>query len=412
MALYAYQAFSKEGKRVQGTVDAGSVQGAREQVSKMGLYPISVAVATSETGAFGGILKRFFGPRVSLRDKIFFTKQLAVLLKAGVPLLESLELLIEQTEGGLRSIIIPLKDGIKEGQSLAEGLSRYPAIFDTTYVQLVRAGEASGNLEKILDRLSLYLERSESLHKKIRSAMMLPLIQLAVVGVVVVILLTYVVPEIAKTFSGEGVELPVSTQILISLSDFVVNYFFIMLGLLVALVALFFWWKSTNAGARAWDNFILHVPIIGYFARMGAVVQFSRTLGMLVEGGVNLAESLGIVCRVIDNRILVDALNAARENIIKQGRIAEYLKQTKLFPPVAIYLIGTGEKSGQLDAMLLTIADYYDTQVQDYADSLSGKLGPAMLLIMGVVVGFMVIAIGTPIMQMGDLAGAGYLEGI
>lgn len=412
MALYAYQAFSKEGKRVQGTVDAGSVQGAREQVSRLGLYPISVALATSEVGGVWGTIKAWFGPRVSLRDKIFFTKQLSVLLKAGVPLLEALELLIEQTEGGLRSIIVPLKDGIKEGQSLADGLSRYPKIFDTTYVQLVRAGEASGNLEKILDRLSTYLERSESLHKKIRGAMMLPLIQLAVVFVVAIILLTVVVPEIAKTFAGENVELPISTQILIGLSDFVTNYIFILAAALVMLAILFIWWKSTTAGARTWDNIKLHIPIVGYFARMGAVVQFSRTLGMLVEGGVNLAESLGIVCRVIDNRILVDALNAARENIIKQGRIAEYLKQTKLFPPVAIYLIGTGEKSGQLDAMLLTIADYYDTELQEYADSLSSKLGPVMLLIMGVVVGFMVIAIGTPIMQMGDLASAGYLEGI
>jgi type II secretory pathway component PulF len=403
MALYSYQAFSRDGKKVRGTIDASSLQAAREQITGKGLFPTAITLVT-ETTHQGFSWRNLFIRSVSTKDKIFFTKQLAVLLKAGVPLLEALELLIEQTEGRLRSIVVTLKDDIKEGKSLADGLSRYPKAFENIYIQLVRAGEASGRLEVILDRLTTYLERREAMAKRVRSALRGPLIQMGLIVVVVLILLTYVVPQIAQTFEGQGTKLPAPTRFLLALSTAVKRYYIFVGAGIAAIYFAYRWWRRTASGARTLDAIKLRLPIIKYFTRMGTVVQFSRTLGMLLEGGVSLPEALNIVVKIVNNRILVDELNTARENIVKQGRIAEYLKRTNIFPPVAIYLINTGEQSGQLDTMLTTVAEHYEAELTELADSLSARIAPATTVIMALVVGFIVISIVLPLSRIGDIA--------
>lgn len=403
MALYYYQALSKEGKRVTGQIDAPTALGAREQIARMGLYPTKIESTVTQTSA-EPFYRRWFRRGIGLKDKIFFTKQLAVLLKAGVPLLQSLELLIDQTEGSLKNIVIALKDGIKEGRSLADGLSRYPETFDSIYVQLVRAGEATGKLETILERLTEFLERREEIRKKVTAALRYPIIQLVVIVGVVVGLLTFVVPQIATVFQGQNIPLPLPTRMLLAASYFMQNHYLILLIILVVLVALYQFWKSTPTGAYTLDSWKLKLPLIGYFSKTGAVVQFSRTLGMLVAGGVNLAESLNIVVKIVDNKVLTNALEKARENIIKQGKIAQYLKETNLFPPLAIYLINTGEQSGQLDTMLLTVARNYEDDLKEKADGISSLLGPIMLGIMFIVVGFVIAAVMLPIQNLTSMA--------
>ena len=406
MALYTYQALSREGKKVTGSIDASSITAVREQLAQKGLFATKIELAATGAPKEGFSFKTLFQRKVSFKDKIFFTKQLSMLLKSGVPLLSALELLVDQTEGSLRSTVVELKDGIKEGKSLAEGLSKFPKTFDNIYVQLVRAGEASGRLEIILDRLTAYLERQQTLRKKIRGALTYPMIQLSVVGLVVIVLLTFVVPQIAQTFEGQGAKLPIATRILIGLSHFLTNYYYIYVPVIVALIIIFRLWKATPQGARMLDTIKLKIPIVSYFARTTAVVQFSRTLGMLIEAGVNLAEALSIVVKIVDNRVLADALQAARENILKQGKVAEYLKQTGIFPAVAIYLINTGEQSGHLDTMLLTVAEYYETELADFADSLASKIDPLVLILMAVLVGFIVMAIVTPMIGLNEIISA------
>lgn len=396
MALYSYQAFSKAGARVSGTLDAVSTGAAREQLSKMGLFPIKITLATQEGGGF----LSFFQRGVSIKDKILFTRQLAILLRSGIPLLQALELLVDQFSGRLHRILVEVKDGIKEGQSLANGLARYPKVFENLYVQLVRAGEAAGNLEVILERLVEYMERRQVVVKKVKGALSYPLMQLAVVGLVVVFLLTVVVPKIAAPFKKKGAELPLPTKILLAMSDFVKNHYLILLGSVVTIVGLFLFWKSTKSGSYLLDKIKLKIPLIRYFTRMGAVVQFSRTLGMLMEGGVNLSEALDIVVRITDNQVLARALSQARDKIVQQGKIAQFLQQTGLFPPIAIYLIRTGEESGQLPAMLLTVAKNYEEDLQEMADGLSKAVEPIMMLVMAVVVGFIVMSVALPIMKM------------
>ena len=403
MALFYYQAVTREGKKVSGHLDASTVQGVREKLSSKGLYTTKVEISSSETSIVPWY-QRFLRKQVSLKDKIFFSKQLRVLLKSGIPLVQALDLLIEQTTGPLERVIITMRDGIKEGKSLADGLARYPDTFDSIYIQLVRAGEATGNLEPILHRLTDFLERRDELQKKITGALRYPLIQLVVIALVVVGLLTFVVPQIATVFQGQNVTLPWPTRLLMSASDFLRNHYFILLAIFAALVGLFFFWKSTPKGAYQFDKWKLKMPIVGYFARTGAIVQFCNTLGMLVEGGVNLAESLNIVTKIVDNRVLRDALEKAKENIIKQGKIAQYLKEAEVFPPVAIHLINTGEQSGELGSMLLTVGKYFEDDLRERSDGLAAMLGPIMLGVMFVVVGFVIAAVLLPIQQIQTMA--------
>ncbi len=403
MALYNYQAVSHDGKKLSGQIDASTTQGARDALVKKGLFPTKVGLATGEKSS-DPWYKRIFRRDISLKEKIFFTKQLAVLLRSGIPLVQALELLVEQTTGPLNRILIALRDGIKEGRSLADGLSRYPETFDSIYIQLVRAGEATGNLEMILDRLNDFLERREELRKKVIGALRYPLFQLIMIILVVIGLLTFVVPQIASVFQGQDMPLPLPTRILISASDFMLNHYILLFSIVASIVGLFLAWKATPRGAYTMDVWKLKLPIVGYFVRTSAIVQFTRTLGMLVEGGVNLAESLNIVTKIVDNKVLTEVLNKARENIIKQGKIAQYLKETKLFPPVAIHLINTGEQSGELGSMLTTVARYYEDDLRERSDGLSAMLGPAMLIIMFVVVGFVIASVMLPMQRIQSMA--------
>lgn len=402
MALYFYQALSKTGKRVSGYLDAPSQEGVKEQLVKQGIFPVSITPAKQE--AQRSLKQRFFGGSVTVKDKILFTRQLAVLLRSGVPLLQALELLSEQFEGGLQSMLITIKDEIKGGSSLADALSQYPKTFDTIYVQLVRAGEASGKLDMILERLTSYLERREQMQKKIQGALRYPMIQFGVAFLVVVALIYGVVPTMTGVFKAQKQELPAITKALIGLSDFVVNYIIYLIVSLIIFFIGFRYWASTNSGARTMDTIKLKLPLVGYFARMNAVVQFCYTLGILLEGGVNLSQALDIVAKIIDNRVLADTIQEAREKIVKQGKIAQYLKQTGLFPPIAIYMIHTGEESGQLAQMLLTVARNYEDDLADVADTLTESLGPILLLVMALVVGFIIMAIVMPIIKMSQAA--------
>ncbi len=404
MALYIYQGFAHNGSKTNGSIDATSEAHARDLLQKKGVLPTSI-VASHKMQTSKNFLSTLFAPKVSAKEKVIFTKQLAVLLRSSVPLLQAVELLIEQFSGELRTILISIKDGLKEGISFADGLRRYPHVFENIYVQLVRAGEASGKLEMILDRLVNYLEGREEMRKRISGALRGPLIQLALIFLVTIFLLTNVVPSLAGTFSSQGAQLPQMTQLLMTMSDIIMDHYILLTVLIGLCIGFFIYWKHTTVGSYTFDEFKLKAPIIGFFSRTNAVVQFCATLGMLLEGGVLLSEALDIVCNIIDNQVLKKALLEAREKIIKQGKMAQYLKQTNVFPPIATYLISTGEETGELDTMLLTVAANYEKELIERADNLSALIDPIMMIIMAVVVGFIVIAIALPMLNMGQAFG-------
>ncbi len=396
MPLYAYQAFSKDGKKTSGLIDANTPSHAKEQLIRQGLFPTTITQAPESSRL--PWYKRFFVGRVSAKEKIDFTRQLTILLKAGIPLLQSIELLTDQMRGRMRTILKSVREDLQEGISFANSLGKFPDVFDKIYVQLVRAGEASGKLEPVLERLISFFERREVLRKRVQSALFMPIIQVIVAVLVVVMLITFVVPQIVKASPNKV--LPWPTRIILSLSKIFSTYGLLTLGLLVGLFVAYKYIQSTTAGARAIDRIKLKIPGIGYFSRINAVVQFCQTLGLLIASGVNLSESLDIVCSIINNRILADALLEARDKIIKQGKIAQYLKQTNLFPPIAIYMINTGEESGQLDTMLTTVAKTYEENLGEIADKLTAALSPAILIFMAIAVLFIIAAIGMPMMNM------------
>jgi len=401
MALYAYEAFSKDGKQVKGILDASSFSSAKDQLSRQGLFPISIIPLTQE--AQYGLFQRLFMGRVSSKNRILFTKQLALLLKSGIPLLQSIELLIDQFQGRFKAILISIKDELKEGTALADALKKYPSVFDTIYTQLIRAGEASGKLDSILERLTAFLERKEAIKKKIKEAMFMPTVQLIFAAAIVIGLLVKVVPQMAEVFTSTGKELPGITNFMLSVSNFIGAHYLALLITIGSALSLFFYWKSTTKGARLIDEIKLRLPIVGYVTKTNAVVQFSYTLGMLLEGGVNISEALDIVVGIIDNKILADTLREARDKIVKQGNISQYLKQTNIFPPIAIHLIHTGEQTGELDTMLLMIADDYSTDLAEAIDGLTSALSIGMLLVVGIIIGGIVLAITLPMFSMGDI---------
>lgn len=400
MALYTYEAFSKAGKKLKGTVDASSVSAVRAQLTQQKLYPIFIRSAVQESRM--SFFQRLFMRAVSLKDQILFSKQLAVLLKAGVPLLQSLELLTDQFEGRMHMILVTIKDEVRGGMSLADAMEKFPKAFDMIYVQLVRAGEASGKLDEILERLTSYLERRELIKKKIRGALQYPIIQLVIALGVVIILLTAVIPQLQQLFEAQGEKLPWSTKVMMGISETLRSYFFLIALVLGVLIAIFIYWSRTASGARILDRIKLKIPVIKYVSRTNAVVQFCYTLGLLIKSGVNLAESLDIVVKIVGNRILADTLREARDKIIKQGKIAQYLQQTTIFPPIAIHLIRTGEETGELGSMLLTVAQNYEADLSELIDSATGLISPIMLVVMAVIVGFIIMAIASPIMQGGQ----------
>ncbi len=401
MAQYIYQALSKDGKQTSGTLDANTQDAARQQLSRQGLFVVSILPAASAKQQT--LLQRIFARRITTKEKVLFTKQLAILLRSGVPLLQAFELLTEQFEGRMQTILVAIKDDLKEGMALATSLEQYPRVFDTIYVQLVRAGEASGNLERILERLTQFIERREELAKKIKGALRQPIIQLTVAILVVGFMMVKIVPNMVKNFASMGQDkLPTSTAILIGISDFLVNNFLLIIGALIALITAYNYWTSTPKGAYTVDSIKLRLPLVKYLTKTNVVVQFAYTLGMLLEGGVNLAQALDIVCATVNNRVLAEALREARENIIKEGKIAQYLKATNVFPPIAIYLIQTGEESGNLDEMLLTVAKNYEKEADELTDNLTAALNPIMLIVMAGLVGFIVISMVQLMQPPGD----------
>jgi type II secretory pathway component PulF len=404
MPLYKYDSFNRRGGRILGTIDAGSLQAAKELLRGQGLMPVALSEVSSERAGFS--LAKFFEAGVDVKSKINFTKQLGVLLRSGVPLLQAIELLSEQFEGQLHRILLDVKDNIKAGEPFASSLAKYPRVFSHVYVQLVKAGEASGKLESILERLTTYLERADEMSKKISKAMSGPLMQLGMVGLVVVGVLTFLIPRFKEMFAESNSDLPLPTAILIFLSDALVNYWvFVLVGVIVIGIG-FSYWKSTPQGKYAIDSLMLKLPIISYFSKIKAVVQCSKTLGMLLESGVNLSEALDIVCNIVDNGVLTTKLKEARDKIIKEGRIAKYLKETGIFPNIASYMISTGENSGKLAQMLLTVGDDYDAELSERSEGLSDMVSPIMQIVLMVIVAFIIAAIFLPMMKMGQIAGA------
>jgi general secretion pathway protein F len=406
MPLFEYHGLNKQGKNVRGTIDADNLRTARVKLKKDGIYVIDLKDKTKTT-------KKTKGPKVSsgrsvnVQDLSMMTRQLATLLKANVPLVESLTAVAEQVENPtLSEAISDVKNMVNEGATFHKSIAKYPKIFNKIYISMCEAGEMSGTLDVILIRLAEFTEAQHALNSRVRSAMLYPVLMFFITTGILMVLFIFVVPKIMTIFeSSPELTLPWYTQMVFNFSGFLVDYWYIITIGVFLTVIIFFNWKRTPTGSVQWDAITLKLPIVGKLTRTIAVSRFARTLSTLLAGGVPMLGAMGIVRNVVDNEVIGEAIDHARDNISEGESIAGPLKKSGQFPPLVLHMISIGEKTGELENMLSQVSDSYDFQVKNEIDGLASLLEPLMIVIMGCVIGVIVFSIMMPMFEMFNLAG-------
>jgi general secretion pathway protein F len=408
--VFEYNGLTEQGKTVRGIRDAESSKTLRSLLRKDGVYLTEARAA--EAGAVAGQEKTglarevdvaaLFGfAGVSSQDLAIATRQLATLIGAGIPLVDSLTALVEQIDQPrLKRIMGMVKQKVNEGSSLADALAEHPKVFTELYVNMIRAGESSGALDVVLTRLADFTEAQAQLRSKIIGAMLYPAIMVVVAVLIVGILFIVVIPKVTKIFEDMNVTLPWTTRILIVLSSFARDYWYLVLFGVPALAWGVRRWVRTPGGRAWWDRFQLKAPVFGELIRMLAISRFAKTLATLLASGVQLLTAMDIVRNIVSNTVLAEVIDKARDAIREGESIAAPLKRSGQFPPLVFHMIAIGEKSGQLEEMLQNIAKSYESQVEMRVNALTSLLEPVMIVAMGGGVAFIVFSILMPIMQL------------
>ncbi len=336
--------------------------------------------------------------RVSDKRLAVFTRQFSVMLDAGLPLVQCLEILGEQEENrAFRGMIQQVRQDVEQGSSLADAMARQPKAFDNLFVHMVAAGEAGGILDIILQRLSNYIEKVVKLKSQVKSALIYPASVITIAAAVVFLILKFVIPTFAQLFAGLGTEMPWITQIVVGASRFVGRYFFWIILVLIAIGVFLSRWYKTERGRRAIDQFLLRIPVIGMLLRKIAVARFCRTLSTLTTSGVPILDGLEITAKTAGNAVVEDAIMAVRKSVEEGKSISEPLAETKVFPPMVVQMINVGEQTGALDQMLSKIADFYEDEVDAAVEGMVKLIEPIMIAILGVIIGVIVTAMYLPL---------------
>jgi len=406
MPVYEYKALNMNGKTISGIIDAESSPAARQKLRTSKIFPISIKEAskTSEKKESRQSFQIQVFTRVRPAEVSMMTRQLATLIGAGFPLVSAIDTLIPQTKSpGFQKSMAHIKDSIVEGNSFAASLSRYPGIFSSLYINMVSAGESSGTLEIVLDRLADITEKQEALKSKMKSAMAYPIL-MSLIGVTVLFfLLTFIVPSISSIFRDMNQTLPTSTRFLIGTSDIFKSYWWIFLLLIAGMFLIIRSVKKTKKGRYFIDRASLMLPSVGRLAKKLAVARFARTLGSLLENGVSMLSALDIVKNIVGNVLLAEAVAEAAKEVGKGKGLGVSLSEASVFPSLSIQMIQVGEQTGELENMLNKIADVYEREVETTVMGMTALLEPVMILVMGVAVGFIVLSICLPIFQMNQL---------
>jgi type II secretion system protein F len=406
MAVFEYKGIEvASGKAVKGFRDADSPKALRALLRRDGvLLTLATEDAERKSGAKREIKLLAFLQRPSTSDIAVLTRQLATLVRAGIPLVEALEALAEQVEkDALVKVLTSVGENLKEGTAFAKCLASHPKVFPPLYINMVAAGEASGTLEAVLERLADFMEGQARLKGKITSALAYPVLMTIIAGVLVGVLMVAVVPKVTSIFENLGHELPWYTSLLILVSDIVAGYWWLIIATVVGFVYVFRRWVATEAGRRTWDNFKLNVPLFGRLNLLVAVARFSRTLATLLASGVPLLPAMDIVKNVLGNVVLEMVVKDAIGSIREGESISEPLKRSGRFPPMVTHMIAVGEKSGQLEQMLENVSRAYEADVETRVATLTSMLEPLIIVIMGGMVGFIAMAIIMPLVQMNEL---------
>jgi type IV pilus assembly protein PilC len=380
-------------------MEAADDAAVKARLSQMGLEPTRVKKKPRELHLK---IPGFSG--VTTKDILVFTRQFSVMIDAGLPLVQGLEIIATQADNReFRRVLMDVKLRVESGSTFADALGHHPKVFDELFVQLVRAGEIGGMLDTILQRLGAYIEKNEKLKRRVKGAMVYPSIVLAVAVGVTVVLLMFVTPTFEKMFKDFGGSMPAPTQFLIDLSHAMTNYWYLIFGIPVALAVAWKAWVSSERGRRQWDAFVLKVPVFGPLVRKIAVARFTRTLGTMLSSGVPILDALEIVAKSSGNRVIERAILVVRARIAEGKNIAGPLAETKVFPSMVVQMIGVGEATGAMDQMLSKIADFYDDEVDAAVAALTSLIEPVMMVFLGGIVGGFLVAMYLPIFS---IAGA------
>ncbi len=398
MPIFIYKARNRSGRKVRGDMDVASLDMAASTLKRKGFTDVNVKPKPKD------ILEgTFLEERIKARDMVIFSRQFATMINSGVPILQSLQVMCEQTENGtLRRALYSIRNSIEGGSSLFDSMRRFPKIFDTLYSNMVNAGEMGGILDIVLTRLSEYIEKAAKLKAKVKSAMIYPSVVVSVAVAVVAIILIFVIPTFETMFRDFGGALPVPTQIVINLSRFVTSHFFLLVaGFVGAFVGfkMFYRWER---GKILVDRWVLFTPVFGPLLRKVAVARFSRTMSTMISSGVPILSALDIVAKTSGNKTVELGVLEAAKSIAEGQTLAEPLDATGVFPPMVIHMISIGESTGALDAMLEKIADFYDDEVDVAVESLTSLIEPLMIVFLGVVVGGLVVSMYLPIFKIGE----------
>ena len=405
MPVYEYKALNKNGKSCKGVIDADSEDKARTKLRSSGKYPVTIQESLSKRKnnkreLFGGTLFE----RIKSDEIHVITRQLATLLGAGIPLINALASLIDQSANpALKRVLASIRDSVNEGSTLTSALSQHPKLFSNIYINMVRSGEASGSLDVVLERLADFGENQKALHAKFKAALVYPIF-MAVIGTgILLFLISYIVPNITQVFVDMERALPLPTRILITTSDLLRYYWWVgvlLAGGLFVMIRLFL---AREFGRRVWDKIKLTFPIIGSVNRKIILARFASTLGSLLNSGVPLITSMQIVSSLVNNRLVGEVIDEAIEKIKKGKSMSSALESSVWFPPLFLQMIGVGEQSGQLEAMLDKVASAYEREVESAIMGMTALIEPIMISAMGAAVGFVVLSILLPIFEMNQM---------
>jgi len=398
MPRYRWEGKTLRGEKKKGEMEAPDEGSVRSHLRQQNIIPTKVVAKGTEISLSLG------RQRVKKKDVAVFTRQLATMIDAGLPLVQSLDILSMQQESKtFKAVIKGIKDDVEGGSTFAGALRKHPKVFDDLYVNLVVAGEEGGILDNVLNRLAIYIEKAEALKKKVKSALVYPSTIVAVAVLVVAVLMIFVIPVFDKMFASMGHTLPLPTQIVILISNVLKKYVFLLVVALVVLFFLFRRYYATEKGKMAVDTLILKFPVFGILFRKVAVARFSRTLSTLITSGVPILDGLTITSKTAGNKLIEQAIMKARTSISEGETIAEPLGRSEVFPPMVTQMIAVGESTGSLDSMLTKIADFYEEEVDVAIATLTSLLEPFLMVFLGVTVGGIVIAMYLPIFKIAQV---------
>ena len=404
MAVFVWEGKTAQGKVLKGEMEAQSAQAVLARLRSQRIQPIPARVREKGKGLEREITIPGFRETIKPRDVMIFTRQFATMIDAGLPIVQSLDILTQQTENKtFRNTIREIKQDVEGGATLAESLKKHPKAFDDLYVNMVAAGEIGGVLNTILNRIAIFIEKAAKLKRKVKGAMIYPATIIVVAVAVVTILLLYVIPVFAELYGGAGKALPVPTQVTINISNWFRAYFFFIFGAVIAAgVGLRLYYQTDN-GRLVGDRLSLRLPVLGDLIRKVAVARFAQNMSVLLSSGVPILDGLAITAKTAGNKVVEQAVMKCRVSISQGKTIAEPLADSKVFPPMVCQMVAVGENTGALDSLLKKVAEFYEEEVDDAVANLTALMEPMIMIVLGVVLGGLVISMYLPIFQLGTV---------